>query len=75
MNTYNALITLLNESRKTSDLIKQVRELPDNYILVDCNFARAARLHVVGNKVYIEADEELKSKLERLINKLIKQRR
>ena len=74
MDIYEAIYELLTESRASSDLIKKVTKLDDNYMLLDCNFAKSARLHVVGNKVYIEADEELKSKLKQLINKLLKRR-
>lgn len=74
MNTYEAVVKLLNESREAHALIKQVRELPNNYILLDCNFARSARLHVVDNNVYIEADEQLKSQLSQLFKKLLNRR-
>lgn len=71
MPKYDKIVELLKSSRSQSDLVKKVTPLPDNYILVDCNFSRAAKLHLVGDNLYVEADNELKTKLKQLINKLI----
>ena len=74
MTTYEAIVKLLKDAKNTSDLITDVRELPDNTILLDCNFARAATLTVRDKTIYIDADEQLKSQLDQLLYKLLKRR-
>lgn len=74
MAVYTTLFDLLSREKHNSDLITNVRKLPDNKILLDCNFARSATLHIVDNKVYIDADEQLKSQLDQYLNKLLKRR-
>lgn len=74
MTTYEAIVKLLKDAKSTSDLITDVRELPDNKILLDCNFARAATLTVRDKTIYIDADEQLKSQLDQLLYKLLKRR-
>ena len=74
MTTYEAIVKLLKDAKNTSDLITDVIELPDNKILLDCNFARESTLTVRDKTIYIDADEQLKSQIDQLLYKLLKRR-
>lgn len=74
MTTYEAVVKLLKDAKSVSDLVTDVRELPDDKILLDCNFSRAATLTVRDKTVYIDADEQLKSQLDQLLYKLLRRR-
>lgn len=64
---------ILENSISESDIIKKVRKVDNETLLVDCNFAKAVTLKLEGNKLYVNGDKYTKIRVANLINKLIEE--
>ncbi len=73
MSKLEKIQEILENSIKDSDIIKKVRKVDNETLLVDCNFAKAVTLKLKGNKLYVNGDNYTKIRIANLINKLLEE--
>ena len=71
---YDAIFELLDKEKHSSNLIKDVKKVSDDKILIDCNASRCATLKIKGETVYIDADERTKQEVKKVLDRLLKRR-
>lgn len=75
MDLFSVVFEMIESNIDNYSLLKGVKIVSPDQMLVDCNYAKSATVTIHNNEVIIDSDDSTKKQLAEIITKLIEERK
>lgn len=71
MDIQDIIFNLIEQNAANFPLIRDAKKAPNNRILLNCNFGKAAVLRIIGSTIVVESDPTTKDEVATLLRELL----